>query len=912
MDRLKSDTTSHPDLYHALNNEPALTGPDPGFVFPPREDVAAGASHESGQGGETEMKGSAKPPGVRSRPDRISISQLPPFSFPAPVTPPATQAQLGEQSPTRSIPISRTGGHRRGGSEFIGGDGSTGGPGLMSASPVKAEGALPSPSAAGRRRGHAHRRSGAISNHDLSNILRPADPNRLMSGSAPTTPSPAGGPFPERPILGHASSQPTLPRPVDSPPRRVDDPTENEAQSEPPAAVPRPRVVGFSDKLEYIPRPLSTISSATSSSMSTIRPAHSLTGSITSIPSLVTSSPPSARKLDHFRSPSLGSGELLSSSVFDGESGPSKLSQRPRTPLRGLSLDSDQTRNMASESGPATGSEQEESSTAAVQLSPSVFSELSTMSLTRPGFPRISSPHNPRRIELPRPRSSPEAKVSKPTKKGKPWTGILSRRSRQHDAADSPALLAVTAPPRSFLAPAGEAFDPNNFDFGNDPTRVIRNPTYVPPLSAPAYKTRTFRRSESSDEDEDVRGVLDLDATWRLQEAEAKASRAAAATKRLHSSGATGGFLGPGMHYHRRAESAPALTPFENPFSAKRAGGGSPQMADVFEEDEGEDGGLAARTTRSVSRESSRSKASTFEPKRGNKAEASANPFSASEQGYRAVDAEAANTLGTPGTVAAEEAKSPHSPPSTLAKQSSDDSTSTTTPTMAKTTTNATPTLEPTRSTPTPTIAPQTLTYIPDLSGMAAEPSPEHAQTSFDNPRLHTANSSVTERSAYSSARDSGPAYSSVDDVPSLTSTASTHTGAGPMPHSPHAPQSRGSGFAAGVDDTSSASGATARAKSVSDLGAMMPGGAGAGGRESPRPTSRARKRASLASLSRLVSGSFGEKSKLSIESRAEDEGAEGGGSARKRKNRMSRLMHFFKSKENPRGAARGGESAEN
>ncbi|RAL66816.1 hypothetical protein DID88_007599 [Monilinia fructigena] len=58
--------------------------------------------------------------------------------------------------------------------------------------------------------------------------------------------------------------------------------------------------------------------------------------------------------------------------------------------------------------------------------------------------------------------------------------------------------------------------------------------------------------------------------------------------RRMHSAAGMGGFIGPGMHYHRRAESAPEMVPFENRFGIHRLGSSS-TMADVFEEDEEDD-----------------------------------------------------------------------------------------------------------------------------------------------------------------------------------------------------------------------------------------------------------------------------------------------------------------------------------
>jgi predicted RNase H-like nuclease (RuvC/YqgF family) len=72
-----------------------------------------------------------------------------------------------------------------------------------------------------------------------------------------------------------------------------------------------------------------------------------------------------------------------------------------------------------------------------------------------------------------------------------------------------------------------------------------------------------------------------------------------------------------------------------------------------------------------------------------------------------------------------------------------------------------------------------------------------------------------------------------------------------------------------------------------------------------PRRSSRshAAKRSSLASLSKLVVGSHSEKSKLSCEIKAPGDEVE---KLKKKGNRISRLMHFWKSREKDKHKATG------
>ena len=839
MENMSSPSSSNPDLYTSLDHQPTTMMLDPSFVFPPPSGVGEGkqeglnpsfafptqpSAPDLKEPATSEAKVAEASSNARHRPDHISISKLPPFSFPAPVTPPATQS--GEQSPTRSAPMSR--GHKRGGSEFIGGDSSVSGPGLMSASPTKAEGALPSPSVQGRRRGHAHRRSGAISHHDLSNILKPADPNRMLTGSAPSTPSHHSEPFPNNHSLGHAASQPVLPTTVDSPSRPVD--SGGEVMSA--AVQPRPRVVGFSDKLEYIPRPLSTISLETSSSISTIRASHSLTGSITSIRSGGPSSPPSAKKLDPLREGFIGN----TPDPFNGDFSPSN--RRPSTPIR----DRPPTRGGSSGDllGHDVSDEDEESkleNETSVRFAPTDFAQLNAPP-TGPSFPTTGSPSGFRRVDGPRPRSSPETKAAK-EKKGKPWTGLLSRRMKDHESMedDDGAVQGLNASNR--FAPMS-LLNLDAVDFDADNTTVIRNENYVPPQSAPAMKTETFTREDSDD------GILDLDLTWAQQEAEAQAKAAMAAKRRLHSSGTAGGFAGPGMHHHRRAESAPALTPFNHPFAGHRVGG-SPQMADVFEEDENEEHGSPGSGLKKLSMTG--------------KAIATGDD---TVTNFSKVAVSSAETEGRTGSI------TPTNGEGRLVEPPIESAATTTLSSFADNYTNASPIVADfAEASSRRTIS------IPETS--TTEPSPDPTQTSFDAPRLGTAHSSMTDRSIWSAR---GP-YPSTEDVPSLTSTASTRTG-GYMP-----PYSSGVGTAAGGSAISR--GSDERSQSVSEA-------------PPSRPMTSSSKRTSLASLNRLLGGSFGERSKLSIESKAtEDEGATSTDGPKKKKHRMSRLVRLFKSKESLR-----------
>jgi len=148
-----------------------------------------------------------------------------------------------------------------------------------------------------------------------------------------------------------------------------------------------------------------------------------------------------------------------------------------------------------------------------------------------------------------------------------------------------------------------------------------------------------------------------------------------------------------------------------------------------------------------------------------------------------------------------------------------------------------------------------------DLPSSPAFPSPDLSNISFDAPRSATA-SSMTDQTYHD------PIHGSSEDVPSLTSSASTMTNSKPRYSDTFYDQSSG--------ERSSFSNQILRRHGHSNTS----------------------KRSSLVSLSRLVGVSHGEKSKLSYEEKPPGEEAE---NSKKKGSRLSRLMHFWKTKEKPK-----------
>ncbi|KAI4150096.1 MAG: hypothetical protein L6R39_002348 [Caloplaca ligustica] len=820
---------------------------------------------------------------ARSRPENLSFNALPDFSFHPSPSSNETPASTTPSSPSKSQTIPQNhGGHRRNGNEFIGGDGRNAVTGLMSSSPTKGEGALPPPpgvrsGAPVGRRGHAHRRSGAISSHDVSTMLKPTE---SRGGSAPSTPSdPLIQPI-LPPFLDRSISQPTtVPTSKDCPPLSF-----HHRQASSGAGQTRPRV-GFSDHVEFIPRPLSTISSETSSSLSTLRPSHSVTGSISSVISNANTSPPSAKSA---RIPNVDVVQqeeiLLDSSIVQGKEGIRAGGPSNAQTVLGTSCDS-----------PAW-SEVFKSPRSELDTSHSDFSDDATNMLRLSGTPDAlrsrrrpaSSVHSP----IARPRTSPEPKVSKRQRKVKSWAGsFLARKARNslHEgiSEDRGSPAPRPSPP---AAPEDLAFEQLNFD--EDTTCVVDTapPQAFKPspvqVESPSFRARGSSLDSDSDESSQI---LDLDALCAPAATspsfeEITGSRGAGVRRRMHSSGATGGFDGPGMHYHRRAESAPELAPINRRIFGSAGLTSSTAMADVFEEDEEDE---TVNQQKDVN-------LPVPEPTSEEKEE------QAHGLGVRVADVNPSNNTGSPDgrppcIVAGPFSKNE---PSNLRTSSATSSTPTATPddfepveivsadeepreAVALKYSNElamTPTLASDPFIARPASAPMQYTFPTPIAPFAtpetyssAMSTPNFSQTSFEGPRLHTATSSITDRGTLSSFRAGDQGFdlrSSVDDVPSLTSSASTTA----------------SGYPPRISSSAPTFSSADRPPSLTAVIAPR-----------TRP-GNASKRSSLASLSRLVGGSHGEKSKLNIEECAQQDAMEK--SEKKKGRRISRLMRFWKSKE--------------
>lgn len=475
-------------------------------------------------------------------------------------------------------------------------------------------------------------------------------------------------------------------------------------------------------------------------------------------------------------------------------------------------------------------------------------------------------------------KSRKDVKKGSKKKKVKGWAGsILPLKAKSQRKKEKMNAARPPTPPASETQPDDEeeeATDASDVQEHNRPTPTV---TITESINLP-QKTLPLRKAS-----DDTSPMIDLDAalgpfnTPLPHNAEWEAAQRAAGNsgkRRLHSAQGMKGFSGPGMHYHRRAESAPDLPPFDPGRFAIHRFGSSSTMADVFEEEEEGDDGSTSQTR---SDESDGSDGDTTLP--------AAAPSSAplefvgenfektvhlvrrrssglSDRGdqYSAhsIRAECSRT-SLQENVIVEEPGAPLFPGSStlsIATESVD---------------SAAP--SPRRYPGTNEAIPNDAFNLPSAAILPLSPySMSHASSfpsprspmSIDAQRISTAPSSVTDENSFHSLLmgEPGPEVRiSVDyDIPSLTSSNSTMT--------------RDSTF-------------------IANPRVFQPS------HREPRPMSVSsaafgRRRSSLVSLSRLISSSHGERSKLSMEVTLDND-VDSKRSKDSRTKRLGRMMQFWK-----------------
>lgn len=907
-------------------SSPVELVPNPHFVFPMRAEEPPRS--ESPALMNPTSRPVSLPPARRGvgagSGQRRSASALPAFSFNPSGSSTSTHTTTPPDSPlppTMPVTPSRAVGHRRGGSEFIGGDGKAGGAGLRSSSPTKGEGVLPAPTSevifgppAGRR-GHAHRRSGAVSCHDLSSILQPKDANtRTQAGSAPVTPLKDE----VKPLLSTNLDQGAPPSSLRRHSAEESGLFRSDSDSSPTRRPFSRARVGFSDRIEYI-RPLSTISSETESSISTLR-GHSVSGSLSSVISSGAASPPPSRMTRPSLNTTLEDGNgrrpNTAGAILDGIAARhsfGELSAAPKRPMSAMATSPNPSGSTGSPVSPHIktkrraifGFENRRSE-------PTLPATEATFSTSPPRSPLVSD--EAATTDIGKIESDEEQSTSKRKPNSKPpkvmsWANsLISRRSWSHGARVKPAVPLEPEPVSHDRIPSPALASPAPDDgsvFGNfdvdDTVTIVSTPANVASQSKLQTNLAPWRPKERTYSDSDADALsptIDLDAAMGPFDSSSLGSGAsprlrgrdfAVARRTMHSASGFAGF-----QTHRRSESAPALVPFQFMPAAMAS---NTSMPDVFEEDEEEESvpkmgsassSPSAKSTGADDEEEQRMGVQVVEAdsaKNGRamdwsfdnglgiqrpKLERQVSPMSKVDQ------AAVQDSVGTPsldptqavvprGTSPVEVVDDDEEPRTYSRARSSDSS--------------ATPTLlsEELKEPPPLMIhqlpVPHQSFGTPDTITTSSFSSPKFSvsQTSLDTPRLGTAASSVAENRHHSLlAGEPGPDMRiSVDDVPSLTSSRSTMTSAMQNPFTTCAPRFPGG-----------------RSESVTSL---------------PRAesTERRTKRSSIASLSRLMGGSFSERSKLSIEHTAQTESARPMTAPKpKTARRLSKMMLFWKRKE--------------
>ncbi|KAI0486446.1 hypothetical protein F4859DRAFT_470390 [Xylaria cf. heliscus] len=857
-------------------------------------------------------------PGDSLNPESASRRSRPPplpgFSF-NPGSTPATDPSL--LSPSFSPPSPRTipthMGHRRGGSEFVGGKLKSGEPiTLMSTSPTRSEGGFASPTLAPtngprkHQRGHSHRRSGAISSHDLSLILQASPSPSSRGSSAPTSPAGFRGQytFPsvkdqkvvDGNVLGAGEATTddggAIPNAV----------PEKPSQSMPELS-PRPATrarVGFSDTLEFIPRPLSLVSTDTAS---TVRPGHSVSGSISSIVSITNSMNPDRDSPAILGSPvprtKAGSRPSTAGAVLErttslqvDEDSPSPRRRNSMLILNGLTEDNPPISAM--------------STPTRTPKRWSFFgfdSRAAAGSPTRPG-PASTSPADPAAKEgtditastgdvdmvaedsgINQDASPVEEKKKsgkKRQKRVKSWAGSILTRKSKSRAQKSKARRRSQTPPITRFAKDEET----DYDFPETPNQSSGTEGGTSSNQPISLNPRKGKHRETHFDDEVPYPMIDLDAalgpfnTPTRDPQWEEAQRAGAPPKRqLHSAAGMRGFSGPGMHYHRRAESAPEMPPFEGGrFSIHRFGSSS-TMADVFEEDEEdeEDESHAGESTAEDSTSESQGTttgdeddgrdtddaASTPRQERGTEL---ANPQTDISMIHYTERKGSSSSLPAPRKVSNANSSSSLFREVIMTEQTC--SIATRRETLSTSSSDISPRRETHQRESTPPDAtsivlpgPPMIPISPySLSQSSSFPSPR-SPMSYDAHRISTAPSSVTEENQFHSLLmgEPGPELVRLSiDVPSITSTNSTMTRESLFPEV----RPRNMPF------------------------------------HEQRPASFTnspfgRRRSSLASLSRLISSAHGERSKLSMEVPFDNEVEKKSKASRAK--RLTRMMQFWK-----------------
>lgn len=739
------------------------------------------------------------------------------------------------------------------------------------------------------RRNHAHRRSAAVSGVDLNAIAKALGTNPTAA-SAPTTPGDKkfdhGSEDTPRPLSFSATSlgRPTLPGSPQSPPESPIPPV-------PPIPAAIQIQLASSNPEADTGRPVSAISTeipATTPAVKFERPED----------------PPPARPRP----------------AQDRKSKP-----RPKTADASLAFDLLQSQSVPSvpalKRSKSTGHSRSRKSISTGHLDVTLANhgndDVLSSDTSRPSYSddgsEVSSDTDEEGDASPAKKSRSK---SKKKKRVRSWAGALLIRgkAKRHAKTEAKQRPPALTPPA--LTRTNSDIGSVDVDFDNDDVVVLRTPnkpddTFAaagsaqeePPVPTPtletAWKPRTFYEQTAQDNMLSS-PIIDLDAalgpfnTPDMRPVRGTPSKFSLATQRMYSGGRRGEFVGPEMRYHRRTESAPVMQPFDrSALGPIRLGDHTVEAPDVFYEEE-EDAFLAANPS------------SKSEPTPTNALAERVVPTSLegveSVESVKSVEsvelAKSVQSNGTNDTLTRASGSKPlqHKGLGIQANDNATKQADSAGPADRHAANSMQDTVNPfnrpprspveilkseervtkARAPPSPDVSPGFLAVDkrPATSPHDLSPSIPHftlsagvspSDSSFPSP---SAPRSFNDRNFSSHSYQHLPSeypYASVEDVPSLTSSASTMTNTMNRFSASFFPRARLS-----TDRSVSFSAAVQRRTNQAN----------------------ASKRSSLASLSKLVGGPHSERSKLYQEEKPPSDVSE---KSRKKGRRLSRLMHFWK-----------------
>ncbi|KAJ6109268.1 hypothetical protein N7486_001502 [Penicillium sp. IBT 16267x] len=850
--------------------------PNPPFVFPAHDPDASVSSQDS---------------------EHRTPPALPAFSF-----------NPGSESTLQPAHVPyRPNGHRRRHSEFVG-DNQLVTPGLGDTDKreepsTQTQPSLPAPGPprGPGRRNHAHRRSQAVSGVDLMAIQKAL---ATPGGSAPNTP---GDPLDK----GHEDNS----RPLSYSAGSLGRPTPPASPQFPPSDIPPVPPIPAAIRIESAPsnedlnigRPVSAVCHETPESPATIKPTP---------PEIPTTPAEKMRTPNRNSKPRPKTADA--SLAFDFM----QAQNVPGVPALKRSKSTGHSRKDKSRSAHLNAT-----------LPNHASDDAHSTDTSRPSYSddgSEASSDNENHDD-----SSPRKSKSKKKQKGvRSWAGAILGKGKRHAKNETeieaspekekvkgkqkkpPALTPPTLTRTN--SAAGSVME---VDFDNDDVLIIRTPTNpegpVPqterslderpaPSLESSWKPRSFYEQTAQDEILSS-PIIDLDAalgpfnTPDMRQTQRNLSQFSVATQRMYSGGRRGEFVGPEMRYHRRTESAPVMQPFDrSALGPIRLGGKGAETPDVFYEEE-EDAFLAesqsprngrerpapvpvtespessdddkkpAESVKSTDSADTLTRAPVSSPPQpepqpepqteGLGIQATEEPVSP-KKGLPPVQQDTPESLENAGNPFAGEARSPVE---CLKSEEIDPKQ------MAPPSPDVSPGYLAVDKRPATSPNQLPLNIPPFCLSGGVSPS----DSSFPSPDVLRFPDRNFSSHSYNHLPSEYPyPYGSAEDVPSLTSSASTTTNTRTRFSATFFPRGRLS---------------TDRAASFS----------AAGHRRSSHANSS--KRSSLASLSKLVGAPQSERSKLYHEEKPPSDAAD---KSKKKNHRISRLMHFWKVKDKEKSAS--------